>query len=376
MRLGFLQDAYEQEGPFATVYLDTSADAEDAGKAIALRWRSAREQLAGAGADEDTLRLIDDELETPQRRTGHRGEVVVANANGIVFSDELPERPGDLTDDERTTYGPVPDLFPYLRMRGARIPHVVAVVDRQGADITAVHATLRAQDAAVEGEDTLLHKDGSGGGAGSEQRQQNAVEEHRKHNAGQVADEISKRAAAIGAEAIVLAGDPQQRELVRQDVRKGMQPLVVETEASHRDRNASGEGLQQAVSETVEATLTERVDAVVSEFERERGEHARASEGWESTVAALQRGQVATLLRAVPDSAEQPANLHIGPSAADIGTTRAALTDAGVQHVREAPADSAVVRALAGTDAALVLVDPAKVSLADGIGAVLRYTES
>ena len=49
MKLAFLQDVYERPGPFATVYLDTSADAEDAAKAVRLRWRSAREQLAGDG---------------------------------------------------------------------------------------------------------------------------------------------------------------------------------------------------------------------------------------------------------------------------------------------------------------------------------------
>ncbi|WP_233576063.1 baeRF2 domain-containing protein [Saccharopolyspora rhizosphaerae] len=366
---------YEQQGPFATVYLDTSGDAEDAGKAIELRWRSAREQLSEAGADETTLQIIDEALQEPQRTSGNRGLVIVGNSDGVVFSDELPDRPGDFSDDELATYGPVPALFPYLRMRGTRIPHVIAVVDREGADITTVRATLASKTTEVEGDADLLHKSHTGGGAGSEQRQQNAVEENRKHNAGQVAEEISKRAAAINAEAIVLAGDPQQRQLVRQDIRKGLQPLVVETEAGHRDPNASEESLQQEVSETVGAVVDDRVQSVISDFERERGEHSRATEGWESTVAAVQRGQVETLLRAVPDASERPSTLHIGPSQADIATSESALTDMGVQGVQTAPADSALVRGLAGTDSALVLVDSEKVSLSGGIGAVLRYTE-
>lgn len=372
MRLGFLQSVYEQQGPFVTVYLDTSGDAEDAGKAIQLRWRSAREQLAGQGAGQGTLRAIDAELEQPQRRTGQRGEVIVANAEGVVLSDELPDRPGDLSDDEKAHFGPVPDLFAYLRMRGARIPHVIAVVDHEGADITVVNATLRAGRTTVEGDDTLLHKSGTGGGAGSERRQQNAVEENWKHNAGQVADEISKRAAAAGAEVIMLAGDPQQRKLVRDDIRKGMQPLVVETEASHRDRNASDESLQREIAETIESVVTERVTDVIHDFERERGEHSRATEGWESTVAALQHGQVETLLRAVPDSRERPAELHVGPAGADIAMTQSALNNT----TELAPADSAIVRALAETSASLVLVDPEKVRLSGGIGAILRFTES
>ena len=77
MRLGFLQSVYEQQGPFATVYLDTSGDAEDAGKAIQLRWRQARERLAQRGADEKLLRAVDEELEQPQSRSGQRGEVIL-----------------------------------------------------------------------------------------------------------------------------------------------------------------------------------------------------------------------------------------------------------------------------------------------------------
>lgn len=372
MRLGFLQSVYEQQGPFATVYLDTSGDAEDAGKAIQLRWRSAREQLVSQGAGNGALQAIDEELREPQLRAGQRGEVIVANEDGVVLVDELPQPPGDLPDDERSYVGPLPDLFPYLRMRGARIPHLIAVVDHQGADITEVNATLRSRSTAVEGDSTLLHKSGTTGGAGTEATQQNAVEESWKHNASEVADEISKRAAAIGAEAIVLAGDPQQRTLVRDHVRKGMQPMIVETEASHRDRKASDEGLRREVSETIESIVAERTTDVVHDFERERGERSRATEGWESTVAALQHGQVETLLRAVPDNSERPAHLYVGPGNADIATTASELGGGA----EPAPADSALVRALVDTSASLVLVDPEKCNLDGGIGGVLRFTES
>lgn len=372
MRLGFLQSVYEQQGPFATVYLDTSGDAEDAGKAIQLRWRSAREQLVSQGAGDRVLRAIDEELAEPQRRTGQRGEVVVANEDGVQLVDELPQPPGDLPDDEKSYVGPLPDLFPYLRMRGARIPHVIAVVDHQGADITTVNATLRARSTSVEGDQSVLHKAGTSGGGGNEATQQHAVEENWKQNADEVADAISKRAASIGAEVIVLAGDPQQRMLVREAIRKGMQPLVVETEASHRDRNASDEALQREVAETIESVVAARTTDVVHDFERERGEHSRAAEGWETTVSALQHGQVETLLRAVPDSSQHPAQLHVGPGNGEVAVNASDLGG----NTQLAPADSALVRALVDTSASLVLVDQEKINLDGGIGAVLRFTES
>lgn len=372
MRLGFLQNVYEQRQPYATVYLDTSGDAEDAGKAIQLRWRQARERLAQRGADEKLLRAVDEELEQPQSRSGQRGEVIVANEDGVLFSDELPEPPRDLSDDEKAQLGPVPDLFPYLRMRGARIPHLIAVVDHQGADITQVNAHLRARGTSVEGDADVLHKARTPSGPGAEERHQSAVEENWKLNAEQVADAIDKRVSEIGAEAVVLAGDPQQRTLVLEQLRKGTRPLVAESESGYRDRKASDEGLQREVAEVVEQVVASRINDVVHDFERERGERSRAVEGWESTVAALQHGQVETLLRAVPDSTEHPAQLHVGPANGEVALRASELGEGA----EPAPADSALVRSLVDTSASLVLVDPEKVQLEGGIGAVLRFTES
>lgn len=372
MRLGFLRHVYEQRPPYATVYLDTSGDAEDAGKAIQLRWRQARERLGQQGAGEELLRVVDEELERAQLRTGQRGEVIVANEDGVVLSDELPEPPRDLSDDEKAQLGPVPDLFPYLRMRGARIPHLIAVVDHRGADITEVNAHLRAGSTSVEGTADVLHKSRTPSGPGAEERHQNAVEENWKINAEQVADAIDKRAAEIGAEAIVLAGDPQQRTLVREQLRKGTQPLVVESDSGYRDRKASDEGLQQDVAETVKQVVSSRTNDVVHDFERERGERSRATEGWESTVAALEHGQVETLLRAIPDQSEHPDELHVGPGSGEVSLRSSELGDQG----EPAPADSALVRGLVDTSGSLVLVDPERVELEGGIGAVLRFTES
>jgi hypothetical protein len=55
MDLQFLRPLYEGFGGYVSVYLDTSRDAEDPALAVDLRWRAARERLAGAGADDATL---------------------------------------------------------------------------------------------------------------------------------------------------------------------------------------------------------------------------------------------------------------------------------------------------------------------------------
>ena len=55
MDLQFLRPLYEGFGGYVSVYLDTSRDAEDPALAVDLRWRAARERLAGAGADGATV---------------------------------------------------------------------------------------------------------------------------------------------------------------------------------------------------------------------------------------------------------------------------------------------------------------------------------
>src|SRR3954469_21099834 len=50
---------YTVDGPFATAYLDISRDTEDAAKAIELRWRDGRRELAAHGVDEATLAAMD-----------------------------------------------------------------------------------------------------------------------------------------------------------------------------------------------------------------------------------------------------------------------------------------------------------------------------
>ncbi|MBA8825739.1 hypothetical protein FHX42_003105 [Saccharopolyspora lacisalsi] len=375
MKLGFLQGVYEHDGPFATVYLDTSADTEEAAQAIDLRWRSARQQLAERGADELTLQTLAGALSDHQWRTGQRGRLLVASQGRVVFSDELPQPPTDFSDDERAGFGALPHLMPYLRMRGARIPYVVAVVDHEGADITTVNAARESTDTEVHGSGGHPIRKTPSPGMSNERGHQRAVEEHWARNAADVAAEIDDRALSAGAERIVLAGTEQQRGLVHERLRKKLQDMVMTTGAGHRDRKASDEVLQQEVSESIRSAVEAREAETIQEFERERGEHDRAVHGWQSVVGALQRGQVRTLLRASSGVGGEFETLRIGPAANEVAVNGTELERMGVDGITTVPADAAVVRALVGTDAELVFVDPGKVELDGGIGAVLRYSD-
>lgn len=372
MKLAFLQDVYERPGPFATVYLDTSANSEDASKEVQLRWRSAREQLADQDADEATLRALDEVVDRHEYRVGRRGQVLVATGGEVVFSEELPEPPQAAPDDELVHYGSLPYLMPYLRLRAAHVPHVIAMVDHVEAALTIAPSGAEPQTRRVRGGDHPVHKAHLGGDSQNEKTIQHHVEEQWKQNAREAADEIAKQAMRIGAETVVLAGDPQQRKLVHEALPGNVRERTVQTEAGHLDRKSSDEGLRREVDDTVWATVETRADASIREFEQERGRSERAAEGWAGVIAALQRGQVRTLLWSGVESVSW---LHVGPVPNQLALEQQELLDMGVASPGTAPASASVAWAAAGTDAELVLVDPEKVELDGGIGAILRYSD-
>ena len=94
-------------------------------------------------------------------------------------------------------------------------------------------------------------------------------------------------------------------------------------------------------------------------------------EGWPQVLEALRREQVQTLLWGDQPTHSDLDHLRIGPNFSEIARDEQEL---GVAPIGGPPASAAVVRALVGTSAELILVDPEKVEFEDGIGGILRYT--
>ncbi|MEV4648893.1 hypothetical protein [Saccharopolyspora sp. NPDC049357] len=361
METGTLQHVYERPGPFVTAYLDTSADAEDADKAIELRWRAIRERLQQQGADEATVQAIADHVREHHAQTGQRGQVLVGEGAEVVLQDELPEPPTDLPTEDQAYVGPVPHLLPYLRRCLTRVPFLAADVDHTGADLTVVSGSGETTRVRIDGETHPVHKTHAGEQE-NQQRFHMAVEERWKRNAEAVAGQITERAGKMGVQAIVLTGEDQQRAMVH-SLLGDHQGLVIEPAS----RQESADELRHEVTRTVHDA---EVAEVVEEFQRESGRGERAVEGWQETVEALRRGQVRTLLWTADDHA---GDLHIGAGATELAADERALKDTGSEIIGDAPASAAVVRALAGTGADLVITEPDAIDLTGGIGAVLRY---
>ncbi len=152
---------------------------------------------------------------------------------------------------------------------------------------------------------------------------------------------------------------------------------MCEVKGGGRAAGTREKAFEANVAAALDVVRTRRRQAVVDEFAQERGRQGRAVEGLDPVVSALRAGQVRTLL--LVDDPTSTDQLWTGPGPLEVATTREDLDVLGVSDVVQVRADAALVRALAASDAEIELVrqpeedeDP-PVSLADGIGALLRY---
>ena len=60
MNLSLLRSLYERPGPWASAYLETSRNVQNADIEVELRWRALRESLVEQGADPSTVAAVDD----------------------------------------------------------------------------------------------------------------------------------------------------------------------------------------------------------------------------------------------------------------------------------------------------------------------------
>jgi hypothetical protein len=76
------------------------------------------------------------------------------------------------------------------------------------------------------------------------------------------------------------------------------------------------------------------------------------------------------------DNPSATTSLWVGPEALQVALTRQELADLGVADPRQDRADAVLLRALVESGADLVLVPPGGPAPADGIGALLRYSDA
>ncbi|BAL93126.1 hypothetical protein AMIS_79060 [Actinoplanes missouriensis 431] len=364
MRLSMLRTLYDHPGPWASAYLDASHDTEDAAKIIELRWRAARESLTEQGCDPATLAALEAAALEHPARPGRHGLALFATAGEVPLRRALAAPPRT----EIATFGPLPHVMPMLAQLGDEIPYLRVVVDHTGGAIDAAGAGDLVQHREVEGtEDYPVHKVGVGGW--------NALKaEHNydltwRRNAGDVAEAVTDLADRTGPEIIVVAGDPKSRPMLVSQLPERWRSRVVETDAGSRGAGADPAALEDVTIQAIAERAVEHQRDVLDRFRTQLGRDGAAGNGLHAVVTALQRGQVDTVL--MIDDPSSTEELWIGAEPTEIADDPSLLV-----NPRKVRADAAMIRALAGTDGGIVLVDPDEPGLSGGVAALLRYADA
>src|SRR3954452_9792862 len=90
MDVGALSKLYSLDGPFTTIYLDTTGAAEDAAEQLEIRWKNVLRELEQAGVAEPTREAL-----TQVRGEHGRGNtrVLVATPGTVQLAVSLPQPP-------------------------------------------------------------------------------------------------------------------------------------------------------------------------------------------------------------------------------------------------------------------------------------------
>ncbi len=355
-----LHDLLAASGPFASVYFDGTHDTEDSAKEVELRWRAARDLLTEADADKRTLDALDEAVRNGAPAIGRSGRFLIAAEDMVLVDEYLPEVPAQPV----ARVSARPYLVPLATQGPPRVPHVVVLVDKLGADLRAVNGDGAViKEYTVDGQNKPVHK--VGGGGWSHRNIQAHAEETVKHNIARVAAETAQLGQQAGARLIVLAGDVEPRTMLRRALPPVCAQIAVELDTGRR-------GDLDDIADDVAGLVTERWRAergvVLDRFRAELGRAGLAVQGLKRTTEALREANVATLVISDPAigdrtvwTAELPQLVAVEPAELD--------TFGGTQRI-EARADEVLPAAAVAVGADLMADNQ---RLGDGVGALLRH---
>ncbi|SEG87565.1 hypothetical protein SAMN05444920_10692 [Nonomuraea solani] len=337
MRLDFIRPLYERRGPYASVYMGALTGPERE-----TNWNSVRDEL-DEQVDKTTLDALDEEVHVRAA-----GRALFATHGDVVLAESLLRPPGKLA-----VCSPLPHVTPMLMTRGENVPHIRVIVDHAGAEVT-VFGGGSPRKAIVEADSWPLQKTAQGGW--SQKRYERAVEETWEQNAVAVAREIDEQVRRIGAELVLVAGEPKSRSYLLHHLSTKSADRVLMVE--HGSRSDHGQ-----FEEDVEKALDDWLGRKRAELLERHHEHAGPT-GLARVAHALREGRV----HAVLSPGELPKPMWIGGGGTQLGTDAGELRRWGVEEPVQERADCALARAAAMTDAELWFSDDVT-----DVAAVLRY---
>jgi hypothetical protein len=368
--VSFLSPVLDAPGPFATVCADVTHTTENAAGEVGLRVRAATEKLAEQGAPDVVVEAVRSRL-LEANEGGEagtlRGRALVVAADGAVLLDQALV---DAPVREVAEWSPQPDLLPVLRQLPGRVPHIVVLADRVGADITFMGGPHQEyEEETVQGDSYRVHK--FPGGGWSQLRYQHGVENQWVENADAVAEKITSMARRLAPRFVLVAGDVRVRAILTDRASGEWADLIVTMDEGGRAAGADRDPVDRRMNELV-AEHEARECAEVLEQVQAAGAHGLAVTGVKPVVEALRRSQVETLVLA--DDQPADATLLVGSTPLELGVDQHDMDALGT-HGTVVPADRALVAAAVAGSAAVVVV-PRSAMTREPVAAVLRYTDS
>jgi hypothetical protein len=369
MDVSFLEPVFAAPGPYATVCADVTHVTENADQELDLRVRAVAEQLTEQGAPENVVEAVRARLlegnEGGEAGTLRGRALVVASDGSVVLDEALVAAP----TREIAEWSPQPDLLPLLRQLPGRVPHIVVLTDRVGADITYVGASGQVEaEETVQGDDFQIQKVQVGGWA--HHRYQHNSENKWVHNADQVAEQLTSMARRLDPRFILLAGDVRARQILTDRASEVWKDLVVSMDEGGRAAGADREPVDRRETELVAEHEARAISDVVEKIEA-AGAHGLALTGTEAVVDALRKSQVETLVLADDPEDEK---LLVGDSPLVLGVNQHDMDALGI-HGTVVPHDRALVAAAVASSAGVVVVPRSAMPGGTPVAAVLRYTD-
>ncbi|WP_405358824.1 hypothetical protein OG535_05545 [Kitasatospora sp. NBC_00085] len=362
MKLTFLGPLYARPGPYACAYVDTSRDLDEPDRAIDLRRRHLETELAAQGSDTATTGAVTHVVGTDRDIPGRHGQAVFAAHGRLALAEELPEPPP--RDAARFTM--VPDAMPLALQHAPDIPYAAVAVHRVtrpgGSPTSELEVDLQAgrwPTARVAAAHLTRHRV-----AASEWRRA-AVE---------VAEELAGLADRSEAEAIVVSGDHWARNALTREIPMRLRKRIVAVDSDGWDTDPERALMEDELAHLFRGRLSARDQAGTQRFLARRAHRSGAVEGLAATVTALRHGQAEAVLINDPFDLDQ--QLWVGVAPEQLGLTQREMQALGIGSSWEVPADAALIRAIVGTGADLIVIPHDELPLDDGLGALLRYPDT
>jgi Bacterial archaeo-eukaryotic release factor family 2 len=366
-----LRELVSRPGPVLTAYVAFAPATEAIAEEARLRWQARRRALAAEQVPEAALAAVDEALEG-----AHRGAaglaVVVPGDGGEAHVERLAVAP-----EEEACSAPVPALRALVAGRQRNLPHVVALVDRTGADVRSSSGGDGDDEVVttVTGEDEVIRK--VGGGGWSHRRFQQRAEDSWHHNMSQVASELAQVDEQVHPRVVAVGGDERAVGYLLDALPAAVRDKVHRIAAT-RAADGSEARVEDEVAAELDAWSAAQVTDALALHAEELGQGDRATSGVGRTLEALRAARVAMLLVAEGGSGGgvSERQVWVGPTADQVATTLGDLAapDAAVA----APLLDAAVAAALASGADVMVVPPDDdgnypETLRDGLGALLRW---